>query len=102
MKMTFNEIDQLLAHDFGLVKDPREWGSGQTYFFERVQWNPSESTRVVRVLRDASGNVMSMQLCLSSDNNNSVLMHSPFEKDAVRKAVAGEIAALKKWKELKQ
>lgn len=94
--MTSHEIDQFLANDFGLVKDPKEWGSGQTYFFERVQWNPSESTRVVRVLRDATGNVMSIQLCISSDNNNSVLMHSPFDKGAIRKAVAGEIATLKK------
>lgn len=96
--MTSNEIDQLLANDFGLVKDPREWGSGQTYFFERVQWNPSESTRVVRILRDASGNVMSIQLCISSDNNNSVLMHAPFDKDTIRKAVTDEIAALQKWR----
>lgn len=98
--MTSEEIDQLLTKDFGLVSDPGERGSGQTYFFERVRWNPSDTTRVVRVLRDVSGNVMSMQLCISSDNNNSVLMKPPFDKDAVRQAVRDEIAALKKWKGL--
>ena len=41
---------------------------------------------------------MSIQLCISSDNNNSVLMHAPFDKDAIRKAVTDEIAALQKWR----
>ena len=98
--MTSDEIDRLLTKDFGLVRDPRERGGGQTYFFERVQWNPSDTTRVIRILRDASGAVMSMQLCISSDNNNSVLMKPPLGRDSVRKAVSDEIAALKKWRGL--
>jgi hypothetical protein len=92
--MTFDELDRFLVDDLGLVTDSGERGAGKTYFFQRVAWLPAETTQVVRVLPGARGEVMAVKLCVSSDNNNSVLIKPPFERDVLRERVNVEIAML--------
>jgi len=94
--MTFDELDDFLRNDIGLVSDAMERGAGKTYFLEKVTWLPSDTTRVVRVLPDAAGNVMCLKLCVSSDNNNSVLIKPPFEYGHLRTLVNAEIEMLSK------
>jgi hypothetical protein len=93
--MTFDEIDGFLRRDLGLVTDPNERGAGKTYFFKRAVWLPAETTRVVRVLQGVCGDVMAIKLCVSSDNNNSVLVKPPFERDVLRDLVNAELDMMK-------
>ncbi|TFV90889.1 hypothetical protein E4K72_20670 [Oxalobacteraceae bacterium OM1] len=87
-------LRRLLETEFALVSEPVERGSSTTYFHRTVCWHPARSTRVLRVHRDARGEPVSMQLCVSSDNNNSVLLKSPLSETTVRQHVATEIAML--------
>jgi hypothetical protein len=93
--MKFDELDNFFTKDLGLVTDPKERGAGKTYFFKRVRWLPSETTRVIRVLSGTSGEVILIQLCVSSDNNNSVLVKPPYEFDVLKNLVVAEISMLK-------
>jgi hypothetical protein len=93
--MNLDEIHELLTKDIGLLVDSRERGNGRTYFFKKVSWMPSDSTRVCRVLWDGSSTPTSIQLCISSDNNNSVFLRTPLLYDRVLAAVLAEIANLK-------
>lgn len=88
------QLRRLLETEFALVSDPAERGSSTTYFHRTVCWHPARSTRVLRVHRDAHGEPVSMQLCVSSDNNNSVLLKAPLSEAVLRRCVAAEIALL--------
>jgi hypothetical protein len=92
--MNLDEIDTFLTSELGLLVDPGERGNGKTYFWKKVAWLPSESTRVARILWTSSGEILAVQLCVSSDNNNSVLVRPPIEKCRLRTLVLGELASL--------
>lgn len=93
---TLDELHQCLTREFGLVAEAPHGGSWRTYFSGRVEWHPSRSTRTVKVLLDAAGMPWKIQLCVSSDNNNSVFLAAPFEHQALKQAVDGEIRQLKR------
>jgi hypothetical protein len=92
--MTLAEIDAFFIQEIGLLVDPEERGSGRTYFWKKVSWRPSESTRVARVRWGSYDEIVSVQLCVSSDNNNSVLICAPFKRKDLRKAIMSEIELL--------
>lgn len=92
--MKLAEIDAFFTQEIGLLVDSEERGSGKTYFWRKVAWRPSESTRVARVRWGSYDEIVSVQLCVSSDNNNSVLVGAPFDRNDLHKAIMGEIELL--------
>lgn len=97
MAATYSTLEKLhlcLTREFGLVAEPAHGGSWCTYFLGRVEWHPSRSTRTIRVLLDAAGMPWKIQLCVSSDNNNSVFLAAPFGHLALKQAIDGEVRQL--------
>ncbi|CAN7337082.1 hypothetical protein [Acidovorax sp. LjRoot117] len=90
--MTHTELHELLAGHFGLVPEPIDNGVSRTYFIREVQWHPQRSTRVVRVLAGTAAQAARIQLCASSDNNNTVLITAPFSAERLRGLLAEEIS----------
>lgn len=90
--MTLADLHALLTAQLGLVP---ERGNACSYFWQRVAWHPASTTRVARVHFDETQTVTQIRLCVSSDNNNSVFLPSPFEVRRLRAAIAGEIALLR-------
>lgn len=90
--MTFEEANAILSNEIGLLYDMNERGLARTYFLGRVCWQPARNTRIARVAYAPSGQVVSIRLCVSSDNNNSVFVRTPVEEGELRTAVIAEIA----------
>lgn len=89
--MTFEEANTILSNELGLLYDVSERGLARTYFLERVCWQPARNTRIARVAYSPAGQVVSIRLCVSSDNNNSVFVRTPMEEGELRAAVIVEI-----------
>lgn len=89
--MNRSELHQLLVTDLGLVPQPALPTGACTYFLREVQWHPARSTRTVRVLYGPDGAPTRLQLCASSDNNNTVLLQLPRERQQLVSAVLQEI-----------
>lgn len=89
--MNRSELHQLLVADLGLVPEPALPAGACTYFLREVQWHPSRSTRTVRVLYGQDGAPTRLQLCASSDNNNTVLLQFPLDRQQLVSAVLQEI-----------
>jgi hypothetical protein len=89
-----DDLHQCLTREFGLVAEAPHGGSWRTYFWGRVEWHPSRSTRTLKVLLDAAGRPWKIQLCVSSDNNNSVFLTAPFGQDALKQAIDEEVCQL--------
>jgi hypothetical protein len=87
-------LHELLVNTFGLIPEPVVNNVSRTYFYREVDWHPTRSTRVFRVLFDTEGEPSRIQLCASSDNNNAVLLVAPFCKDALGQLAAQEIAQI--------
>ena len=88
------ELHDFLIRECELVAEPRHSGSWRTYFFREVVWHPATTTRTVKVLLDQAGMPFKVQLCVSSDNNNSVFLTAPFGRDAVKRAIDKETVQL--------
>lgn len=73
------------------MPEPVSNNVSRTYFHGFVEWHPQRSTRVIRVLYDSSGEPSSLQLCESSDNNHTVLIGQPFDRQVLIEAVRTEI-----------
>jgi hypothetical protein len=91
---TFAGLHAWLTTGCGLVSEPAHGGSWRSYFAGTVEWHPARSTRVLKVLLDSAGAPFAVQLCVSSDRNNSVLLHPPFAPDALRDAIDAETRRL--------
>ena len=89
--MTKEELHAFLTTKFDLVTDSVERGDRRSYFFQRVVWHPSSTTRILHVQYDHHGRVTHIKRCISSDNNNSVFIQLSQEWSALRQAVADEI-----------
>lgn len=97
---TLDELHLCLTRDFGLVAEAPHGGSWRTYFLGKVERHPSRSTRIVKVLLDSAGRPWKLQLCVSSDNNNSVFLAAPFGHEALKLAIDGEMGMLARgWPE---
>ena len=94
MQMDKQELHDLFVGPLGLVPQATENNISRTYFHERVEWHPFLSTRVFRVLFEPDGELSRIQLCASSDNNNSVLIQGPFQKQMLMELAAAEIAII--------
>jgi len=90
--MTQDDLHQFLTSLFDLVIDPIERGDGRSYFWQKVDWAPASTTRILRVQSDSAGIVTHARLCISSDNNNSVFIPMPLDQDKLHEAVTAEIA----------
>lgn len=90
----FEELHDLLTQEMLLVAEPEHSGSWRTYFFREIVWHPSRTTRTVKVLFDGLGMPFKIQLCVSSDNNNSVFVRGPFEREGMRGVVESEIGGI--------
>jgi hypothetical protein len=93
--MTLDDIHHFLTTGFELVRDEVERGNARSYFWKKVDWHPASTTRVLRVHHDQHDTVTRIQLCVSSDNNNSVFLLPPFAEDCLRVAVTKEIKLLR-------
>ena len=91
---TFDELHDFLTQEMGLLSEPVHSGSWRTYFFKKIIWHPSKTTRAVKILLDHNNKPFKIQQCLSSDNNNSVFVLPPFEHEALKLAVENEILLL--------
>ena len=89
--MTRDELHEMLVTTFGLVPEPLANNVSRTYFHKAVIWHPQRSTRVFRVLFDARGEPARIQLCASSDNNNTVLVARPFSAHLLQELVAQQV-----------
>ena len=92
--MNFDVLHPFLTAGFALVADERERGDARSYFWKQVDWTPASTTRIVRVHYDHHRIVTQMKLCVSSDNNNSVFISTPFDEERLRDAVSNEISLL--------
>ena len=90
----FGELHEFLTCEVGLVPEPPHSGSWRTYFFREIVWHPSRSTRTVKLYLDHAKKPCSIQLCVSSDINNSVFVLPPFERDVLKQKIEGETAQL--------
>lgn len=90
--MTGDQLHQFLTVRLGLIPEPVARANSRTYFLHRIEWHPATSTRVARVMFDAAGQPSQLQLCASSDNNNTVLLHRPFGEAILELALQREIA----------
>lgn len=93
--MNEHELHTLLIGQLGLIPQPVANHVSRTYFYQQVEWHPSRSTRILRVLYGAPGEVSRIQLCVSSDNNNTALIAPPFDVRLITKLVSTEIDTLK-------
>jgi len=91
---SFEALHAFLTRECALAAEPAHSGSWRTYFFKEVVWHPARTTRMVKVLFDHAGAPFKLQLCVSSDNNNSVFLAAPFGRDALKRAIGGETAQL--------
>lgn len=89
------ELHDLLTGSLGLVPDPTVNQVSRTYFYQRVEWHPRLSTRVFRVIFGNNGEVSRLQLCASSDNNNTALISPPFDEQAITQFANTEIIKIK-------
>jgi hypothetical protein len=94
--MSVDEVDSVLTGELGLLVDASERGNAKTYFFKRICWQPSESTRIARVAFKTDQSVASIRLCVSSDNNNSVFVEMPLKRENLKAKVVAEMEALQK------
>ncbi len=85
----------MLLDAAGLVPEPADNPVARSYFFQRVEWHPLRSTRVFRVLFDTAGQPARIQLCASSDNNNTVLIAQPFSREQLLGLAQQEVALIK-------
>lgn len=93
--MNHNELHTFLTSSLGLVPEPVVNQVSRTYFYQRVEWHPRLSTRVFRAIFGAAGEVSRIQLCVSSDNNNTALIAPPFDTHGLTELANREIAQLK-------
>jgi hypothetical protein len=84
----------LLVDGLGLVPEPVDNPVSRSYFHQRIEWHPRHSTRIFRVLFDAAGEPARIQLCASSDNNNTVLIAQPFDPEHLIGLARQEVALL--------
>src|SRR5438067_116962 len=87
---TFDALHAYLTVGLGLVAEAPHGGGWRTYFHARIDWHPARSTRLLKLVLDHEGRPARMQLCASSDSNNSVFLAAPFTAAALREAVAAE------------
>lgn len=92
--MNRQELHALLRDTAGLVPEPVDNPVARSYFFQRVEWHPQRSTRVFRVLFDSAGEPARIQLCASSDNNNTVLLAQPFSTEQLLDLARQEVALI--------
>lgn len=92
--MDRDTLHACLVHTLGLVPDPVANPVARSYFHQRVDWHPQRSTRVFRLVLDAQGAPQALQLCASSDNNNTVLAHPPFSEVRLQALADQEITRL--------
>jgi hypothetical protein len=93
--MNRQELHALLQDTAGLVPEPVDNPIARSYFFQRVEWHPQRSTRVFRVLFDSAGEPARIQLCASSDNNNTVVLAQPFSTEQLLDLARQEVALIK-------
>lgn len=91
---SFDELHDFLVHELGLLAEPEHSGSWRTYFFKEIVWHPLTTTRTVKILLDHTNKPFKIQLCVSSDNNNSVFVSPPFARDSLQLAIENEMSML--------
>ncbi|QJD93775.1 hypothetical protein HH213_29000 [Duganella dendranthematis] len=91
---SLDELHMFLTQEMGLVSEPLHSGSWRTYFHKEIVWHPAVTTRTVKILLDHTGQPFKIQLCVSSDNNNSVFILPPFKHDDLKIKIENEIAKL--------
>jgi hypothetical protein len=92
--VTFNELHDILTRECDLLPEPEHGGAWRTYYFKKIDRHPATSTRTVKVFLTQGDTPFKIQLCASSDNNNSVFLNSPFDADTLKTAIKAEIELL--------
>ncbi|MEY8689167.1 MAG: hypothetical protein AB9M53_04700 [Leptothrix sp. (in: b-proteobacteria)] len=90
--MTAEQLHAYLTEVFELVPEPVRPADARTYFWRRVEWHPARSTRTLKVFYDAAMQPSRLQLCASSDNNNTVLLRPPFDRSHLEEVLTREVA----------
>ena len=92
--MNRQELHAFFIGSLGLVPEMTGNSVSRSYFYQRIEWHPRQSTRVFRVLFGPDGDPYRIQLCASSDNNNSVLIQAPFHEQLLIDLARNEIALI--------
>ena len=98
--MNSAKLHELLTDKVGLLPESFQNSISRTYFYQAIEWHPQKSTRVFRVLFDSQFKISSIQLCASSDNNNTVLVRPPFRESDIVEMAAKEIEIIKSRRSL--
>lgn len=93
---SFDQLHYFLIREMRLLAESEHSGTWRTYFFNEIVWHPSRTTRTVKVLLDQTKTPFKIQLCVSSDNNNSVFISAPFEEEMLKLAIEEEISQLER------
>ena len=92
--VTFDELHDFLTRECELLAESAHGGNWRTYYFKRIDRHPATSTRAIKVLLNRNGIPFKIQLCVSSDSNNSVFLPAPFDTGTLKTAIKGEIELL--------
>lgn len=91
---TFKELHDFLTKELQLEQGSQNPGNWRVYYHQKIELNPAKSTRLIKVIFDRDESILAIQLCASSDNNNTVLLPLPTDKKQLRLAVEKEIKLL--------
>ena len=92
--MNKQSLHEFLVGSLGLIPELTASTVSRTYFYREIEWHPERSSRVIRVLFDPRGEPARIQLCSSSDNNNSVLIQAPFDQQQLSELISKEVASI--------
>lgn len=92
--MNRQELHDFLVRTVGLVPEVLDNAVSRTYFHRRIEWHPRRSTRVFRLLFGPNGEPGRIQLCASSDSNNSVIVPLPHCPERLSRLAGQQIALI--------
>lgn len=89
------KLHDLLTGSLELIPEATVNQVSRTYFHQRIEWHPRMSTRVFRLIFGINDEISRIQLCVTSDNNNTALISPPFDPQEISKLAKNEIGKLK-------
>lgn len=91
---TLKELHDVLTNELQLLQEPPHPGRWRIYYYKKIDLNPTTSTRLIKIIFDPDESISAIQLCITSDNNNAVLLPLPIDKNQLNLAIDKEIKLL--------
>lgn len=91
--IVLDDLHVFLVKELSLL--PEEGAGGwRNYYIQRIDRHPNSSTRLVKAIFDSNRVVVAIQLCISSDNNNAVMVPMPTDRITLKALISEEIRLL--------